>query len=307
MRILVVGAGALGSFLAGVLNQENEVTLFARKAPAEAIEKDGLVIEGETKRTTQLNVAQTADEISSVDFNLVIIAVKSYDTEEAVKNIKSLVDKKTAVLSLQNGLDNEEKIAAQFGGDRTLGGVTSHGVTLLEYGRVVHAGLGETKIGELDGKDTNRVHDICKIFTSAGIKTDLSDNIYGEIWAKGIVNAGINPLTATLRVPNGHLLEHEYLTSMLEKICNECINVANAAHVKLPDCDLIEKTKNVARLTAKNKSSMLQDIERKRKTEIDSINGAIVRIGEEYGVPTPVNSTLVRLVKGIERSYGLKE
>lgn len=304
MRILVVGAGALGSFVAGVLSQENEVILFARKAPAEAIQKKGLVIEGETKLATQLNAVQTTDEISDGKFDLVIIAVKSYDTEEAVKNIKSLVDQKTAVLSLQNGLDNEEKIAAQIGIEKTVGGVTSHGVTLLEYGRVCHAGVGETIIGELDGSESERINDIGSTLTSAGIKTDISKNIQGEIWAKGIVNAGINPLTAMLRVRNGYLLEHENLTSLLEEICTECISVANAANVTLPDCDLIEKTKNVARLTADNRSSMLQDVENKKKTEIDSINGAIVRIGKEHDIPTPVNSTLVRLVKGIERSYG---
>jgi 2-dehydropantoate 2-reductase len=138
------------------------------------------------------------------------------------------------------------------------------------------------------------------------MKTEISNNIFGEIWAKGIVNAGINPLTASLRVPNGHLLEHEHLTSLLEETCVESIKVAMAAEVKLPNIDLIEKTKNVANLTAKNKSSMLQDVERKRKTEIDSINGVIVRTGEEHDVPTPINSSLVRVIKGIEKSYGLE-
>lgn len=299
MRILIFGAGAMGSFLAGVLSQKHEVTLYGRGKKIEVVREKGIKISGKTDLVTKMKTALNPKELKGKEYDLIILAVKSYDTSTALEVIKEIESKGT-ILSLQNGLDNEIKIAEAIGKERTLGGVTSHGITFVEPGHVQHAGTGETIIGELDAKETERVKKISDALTSVGIETRISKNIHNEIWTKGIVNAGINPLTALTRLHNGFLIKIPWLTRLLENTCQECINVAQKAGIDLQGCDIIEKTKNVARLTGENKSSMLQDIERGRKTEIDSINGRIVEVGKKHGVETPINSSLVALVKGIE-------
>ncbi len=298
MKILIFGAGAMGTFLAGVLSQKNEVALYGRGEKIKAVEQNGIRLTGITKFTGKIKTVDDPKALDDEGYDLVILAVKSYDTESALQTIKRM--KGTPVLSLQNGLDNEMKIAKSLGEKRTLGGVTSHGLTYIEAGCVHHAGIGETIIGEMDGTKTERIKDIASTLSSAGVDTRVSNNIKRDIWIKGIVNAGINPITALTGLENGFLLKVPGLERLLEKTCQECIHVAGAAEIELGDCDVIEKTKNVARLTAKNKSSMLQDVERGRKTEMDSINGRIVEMGKKHGVDTPLNSTIVALIKGIE-------
>lgn len=300
MKILVFGAGALGSFVGGILSQKYDVTLYGKEDKIIPVQKSGLRITGKTDLTLKPKTVFDRKHLEGQDFDLVILAVKSYDTESAIGIIKEIVSGRSAVLSLQNGLDNEIRIAQIIGKERTLGGVTSHGITFIEPGHIHHAGTGETVIGELNGKETERIKKISNALTSVGMETSISKNIESEIWTKGIVNAGINPLTALTRLKNGYLLKIPILTKLLENTCQECISVAQKANIDLLECDIIEKTKNVARLTAENKSSMLQDIEKGRRTEIDSINGKIVEVGNKHGVETPINSALVALVKGIE-------
>jgi 2-dehydropantoate 2-reductase len=137
-------------------------------------------------------------------------------------------------------------------------------------------------------------------FNNAGLNTIITHNILGELWVKAAVNASINPLTAIIGQRNGHLLEVQEYTKLVENICNEVLQVGRAAGIKLPQCDMINKTKTVIRLTSENKSSMLQDIERGRQTEIDAINGAVVNVGKKYGVEAPINDMLTLFIKGLE-------
>jgi 2-dehydropantoate 2-reductase len=300
MKILVFGAGALGGFLGGLLSHKYDVTLYGREEKILPIQESGLKMTGISDCVTHPKILFKPEDLGKTEFALIILAVKSYDTNSALDIIKKNASQTSTILSLQNGLDNENKIAEAVGLNRTLGGVTSHGITYVGPAHVHHAGIGETLIGEMDGQDTDRIKEIADTLSSVGIETKISSNIGSEIWAKGIVNAAINPLTALTRLRNGFLLEIPSLTRLLEDTCSECIMVAEAAKIDLHGCDVIKKTKNVARLTAENRSSMLQDIERGKRTEIDSINGAIVEVGKKHGVKTPINSFLVALVKGIE-------
>jgi 2-dehydropantoate 2-reductase len=300
MKILVFGTGALGGFVGGILSQKYDVTIYGREGKMLPIQNSGLRITGVTDIVVHPKTVYKLEDLKDLIFDLIILTVKSYDTESAMEAIKEIIGEKSAVLSLQNGLDNEEIISKIIGKQRTIGGVTSHGLTFVEPGHVRHAGEGETKIGEMDGQQSERIKEIAQVLSSSGIETEISSNIKKEIWIKGIVNAGINPLTALTRLQNGYLLKIPSLEKLLEKTCLEFIEAAKLEGIDLSDCDTIEKTKMVASLTAENRSSMLQDIERGRKTEIDSINGKIVMIGQKHGIETPINSTLVSLIKGIE-------
>jgi 2-dehydropantoate 2-reductase len=303
MRILVFGAGSMGSFLAGMLSSEHDVTLYGRGTNIKTVDKAGIKITGKTEKEVKPKTLTTHDSLAEFSFDLIILTVKAYDTYSAMETLR-LVKGEVPVLSLQNGLDNEVKIAKPIGLERTLGGVTSHGVTFVEPGHILHAGTGETIIGEMGGQETDKIKEIASAFSSAGIEAIVSQNIRTEIWTKGIVNAGINPLTALTGLKNGYLLSVPILTRLFEKTCLECVQVAQAEGFELNGIEMIKKTKNVARFTADNKSSMLQDIEKQRRTEIDSINGRIAKLGKKHAIATPVNSTLVGLIAGIEEGRG---
>lgn len=296
MKILIFGAGAMGSLFGGLLAQKYDVTLLGRKAHVEAIKRNGLKISGKTNLISRPKaLASTRNR-----FDLVILTVKSYDTTRAAKQLKKIVTKKTIILSIQNGLGNEEILSSKLGKQNILRGVTEHGVTFLKPGKIYHSGAGATVIGELDGKITGRIKKLADSFNSVGIKTRVAKDVLRELWLKTIINACINPLTALTGLRNGAVLEPE-LRCVAEQTCREAVEVATSLGLNFSYAPVIKKVKQVAKNTAKNKSSMLQDIEKGKLTEIDFINCKIVELGEKFGISTPVNSTLVALVKSLER------
>ncbi len=296
MRILVFGAGALGSFVGGMLSKKNDVMLIGRRDHVETIEENGLTITGKTEIVVHPKAKESADGSEKPDW--VLVATKSYDTEDAMRTLSPLF-KDAVFLSLQNGLGNED-ILSKYA-PRVLGGTTSHGITKVGSGRIIHAGLGRTILGNYQGAEDS-VSVIADALNGSGIETEITSDIRREIWKKAIVNAGINPLTAITGQKNSFVLENPNLEMTLEAICEEAVQVANAHGIDISVEEAIEQTKEVARLTSDNKSSMLQDIEGGKRTEIDSICGAIVKLGMEKNIPTPVNSSLMAVVKGIEAS-----
>jgi 2-dehydropantoate 2-reductase len=301
MRTLIYGAGAMGSLVGGLLAQNYEVTLLGREQHMSTISETGLRITGLNDITVHPNAITDLTELpKNLLPELIIITVKSYDTQNIIPEIQKIINDNTIILSLQNGLDNEHQLKNAFPDNTIVGGVTCHGITFLEPGHVYHAGTGETQIGVYGGENTEKTNALANMLNDIGIKVDITDNIEGEIWAKVAVNASINPITAITGLKNGSLLKIPELTKLLEATCKEVIRVAKASKISLPSCNILEKTKNVVRNTAGNKSSMLQDIERGKRTEIDSINGAVAKIGLDHNTPTPVNESLTTLVKGIE-------
>ncbi len=296
MKIGIIGPGAMGTFLAGVLAQDNEVTLLGRRK----LEIERVEVVGETELISEVDFTTDVSNLSETE--LVVICTKAYDTEGAVKDVIDHLPSDCKLLSLQNGLKNEEIISRYVGEDRTIGGITSHGVTYLETGKVKHAGKGETVIGGYPRGGGEEIKKVAEVFRKAGISIDLNDKIIGHIWKKVIVNVGINPITALLGVKNGFLLEDENLFEMMKGTVDEATKVARK-NTELPVEDTFEETKRVAKTTRENRSSMLQDIENKRRTEVDQINGAVVEKGEKSGIPVEMNRTLYRLVKGLESTY----
>ncbi|MCM8795722.1 MAG: 2-dehydropantoate 2-reductase, partial [Candidatus Omnitrophica bacterium] len=232
--------------------------------------------------------------------------VKAYNTKEAITQAKALVQDNTHVLTLQNGIGNIEIIGEVTGQERVIGGVTNLGATLLGIGHVRHAGRGETIIGRLDGRITPELRTLRGLFNKVGLETKISRDIKGLLWSKLIINVGINALTAITRLNNGRLIEFEGTRKVLREAVTEAIRIAKRKRIKLIYDDPLAKVEAVCEATSGNISSMLQDVLRKKRTEIDFINGVIVRQGQELSIPVPVNTLLVDLVKTIESSYHLR-
>ena len=306
MKIAIVGPGAMGSLFAAYLSKaKEEVWLFDKnKERSEEINEKGISVEGISGNWQgKVNATAKAETIGEAD--LIIICVKSYDTKEASLSIKQLVGPHSLVLTLQNGLGNIEIIGEVVGQDKVIGGATNLGATLLDVGCVRHAGRGETIIGRIDGKIPVDLRQIREIFNKVGLETRISRDIKGLLWSKLIINVGINALTAITRLNNGRLIEFEGTRKILREAVLEATRIAKRKRIKLIYDDPLAKVEAVCEATSTNVSSMLQDVLKKKRTEIDFINGVIVRQGQELGISTSVNSVLLELVKTIEASYTL--
>ena len=309
MKIVIIGAGAMGGLFAARLAAAGEdvsvVDVWAEHV--EAIRTQGLILETGEGVIKALPAAASRSEDLAVAADLVIIFVKSAMTEAAARSAQTLLGSAGRVLTLQNGLGNAETIAALVGAERVLAGTTAQGATLLGPGRIRHGGRGDTHIGRLAGPVDDFCREAAAILTRAGIPAFAEDAVQSLIWGKLVINAGINALTALLRYGNGQLNDHEETRELVKLAVTEAVQVAAAAHIPLPYGDAVEKVLAVAAATATNRSSMLQDILHGRITEIDAINGALVREGIRLAVPTPVNRTLTLLIKALEKNQGIHE
>lgn len=304
MKIAVVGPGAMGYLLsASLIKTKQDVYLIDYNVErAKKIRQDGIKVEGVSGEfNVKLSVTTEPKEIGPCD--LIVICVKSYHTEEAIKSVKDLIGENTQVLTLQNGIGNVQILNDIVGEDKVIGGITSHGATVLGIGHIRHAGKGETIIGKANGKVLGSVREIANILTKAGFETKISKDINSIIWSKLIINVGINALGAITRLHNGRLVEYDGTRDIMRAAVQEAVKVAKRKRIKLIYDDPIQKVEGVAKATAGNICSMLQDVLKKRRTEIDFINGAIIRQAKSLNIPTPVNEVLTNLVKTIESSY----
>ncbi|EFK96084.1 2-dehydropantoate 2-reductase [sediment metagenome] len=302
MKIVIVGPGAIGCLVAAFLSKSRqEIWLLDKdKERASRINQQGIIVEGISGNwQAQVKATACAEDIGSAE--LIIICVKSYHTKEAIIQAKLLIKDESRVLTLQNGIGNIEILGEAVGQDKVIGGVTNLGATLLGVAHTRHAGRGETVIGRIDGKIPVELRQIREIFNRAGLEARISRDIKGLLWSKLIINVGINALTAITRLNNGRLIEFEGTRKILREAVLEAVRIAKRKRIKLIYEDPLAKVEAVCEATATNVSSMLQDILKKRRTEIDFINGVIVRQGQELGISVPVNSVLSDLVKTIEQ------
>ncbi len=303
MKIAVIGAGAMGSIFGGHLKEAGEDVTFIDiyKEHMDKIAQNGLFLElpdGTTKIIKGIKTATSPKGLPKMD--LIIIFVKSTVTREAAEEAKELVKDDTLFLTLQNGLGNGEEIAKVVGEEKVLLGVTTCGGTFLEAGKVRFAGKGDTFIGGLTVGE-ERVKPIVEIFNKAGLPTYYKKDVIGLVWDKLFINVAINPVTAITGLKNGELLNFEETKAIMRGLVEEAVSVASKKGVKRDAEEVYKHALEVAKKTAKNMSSMLQDITRKRKTEIDTINGKIVEYGKETGVSTPYNEMVTYLVKTLEK------
>jgi 2-dehydropantoate 2-reductase len=263
---------------------------------ADRINKNGIFVEGVSGRYRAMVPVYLGEAPQQPD--LVLFFVKSYDTLEASKTVRSWRQPEALVLTLQNGVGNMEILRHAFGAERVLGGVSAEGSTVLAPGKIKHAGRGETIIG-----GGAKAEEIASLFKKAGFETRAVENIDGYIWGKLVVNVGINALAAITRLKNGRLPELKSTRSVMKEAVSEAIAVIRAKRISLPYPDPMARVMEVCRATAENTASMLQDVLSRKRTEIDVINGAIVKEGAALGIPMPVNSTLVSLVSAIQETF----
>lgn len=308
MRILVMGAGAIGSVVGGFLAQAGHaVTLVGRRAHMDAVREHGLRVRGiwGDHYITALETAEEVDAVRERSFDLILITVKSYDTAAAAVAIGPLLTEDTLVCSYQNGLGNAETIAAVAGWRRTIGARAIYGVWLPEAGVAeVTVIANPTAIGSYDPATPEaRMRAIVQAMDDAGLPTVYTDRIETVLWGKVAYNCALNPLSALLDVPYGALLDTEHTRSMLAEIVHELYAVASAKGIALeppaPGDYVTLLFDELIPPTAGHYASMREDVRRHRRTEIDALNGAIVRYGQETGVPTPTNGVLTRDRKSV--------
>lgn len=296
MRIGILGAGAVGTFVGALLSQDSDVLMVGRPAVAEAIDERGIRVSGLTELHARPDA--TADYHDLGDCDIVLLTVKAYDTLEAAGQVAEAAPH-AMLVTLQNGLDNDEQVAEAAPGLKSCAAITSFGVTYEGPGHVRHAGEGETVLGRMACSPTEASR-IADILSGAGLPVSFVENIRGHIWLKGIVNHCINPLTVIFHCLNGALLEHADFRRQMEDLCAEAVSVADAVGVHMPTEDPMSKVAEVARRTAQNRSSMLQDVDRGKPTEIDHITGQIIRLGKQHGLELPLSAFVYYEVKARE-------
>lgn len=308
MKVVVIGPGALGTLLAASLAAQADKTDFwlldHNPERAALLSRQGLILEKDNRKLSYaVKATASPEEISQAD--IIFLCVKATDVADGLQQAAKLSHAESVLVTLQNGIGHLKLVNSYKGPPAIALGVTAMGANMVAPGHVRHAGSGLTRIGFSRSANFAKsllLAQVCNLLNSCGIETVIVDNILDYIWNKLLINAGINALTAIYRCPNGQLLESEETREMLNAAVREGEAVARAMGINLPG-DPLAMTLDVCRKTARNISSMLQDIKNKRVTEIDSINGALVDAGRQLSIPVPVNEELVRRVKEIESSY----
>jgi len=296
-----MGAGAVGSYFGGMLARAGApVTLIGRARHVEAIRRGGLLLESLRFRE-QIKVAASSDLNTARDADIVLFCVKTYDTEQVAQALASHLRPGAIVLSLQNGVDNVERIrsAAKI---EAIPAVVYVAVAAIEPGRIRHSGRGDLVIGSLPGSSSQcDLSAIAAIFDRAAIPCRVTQDIDADLWTKMIVNCAYNAISALGRSQYGPIVQNAWARGAMTAVTEEAMAVACAAGIRLPG-GMVEAVLKLAETMSGATSSTAQDIARGSRTEIDSLNGYVVRLGAQLGVAAPVNQTLHALVKLLEES-----
>jgi len=328
LRIGFIGAGSIGSLFGGyIANVESDLfeidmSFFCDLDHAKMINGEGLEIykNQELRKISTIKayenekyIEECIESDSTFGFDFIFLTTKTYDIEKAIIQYQKLIEVSNWLVILQNGIGNEDVVSKVVLKSKIIRVVTTNGAFLEEPGKVIHTGDGITKIGfpfpedhnsseeerEKSERDLNLLLDLLRL---AGFETLLADDIIKETWEKVFVNIGINAFGALTRLKNGDLLKFEGLKHLMGEAINEAIQVAKLKDIKLTERDFLELTYDVARKTAVNKNSMLQDVLNGNLTEIDFINGRVLTYANELGIKVPINEVITYLIKGLEYS-----
>ena len=306
MKIAVLGAGAMGCLYGARLSRRHEVTLIdISTQQVEAINKHGLVMLEEGRETAfRPRAVSSGTDIGPVD--LLIVFVKSIHTYEAVKANQSLINAATLVMTLQNGAGNDRDILNFAAKENIVIGTSKHNSVSLGFGRFHHTASGATTLGTMDpgAKSDEKAG---AILAEAGFEVVISDDIQRIIWSKLFINMSINTLTALLETKIGYMVRNKYAWDFARRVVYEAVEVAEADGTYFDRREALEMVRKVCLDVPDGYSSMYQDRQRKVRTEIDKINGAVVEQAKLYGVPTPYNALIVDLIHAIEGTYQEEE
>jgi len=303
MKITIIGSGAMGCLFGGLLTEAGQEVQLLDPWPehVRALNEKGLSISCDGEERI-IRVRAVTDPAKIKETDLAIIFVKHAQTEEAAKIAARLLGDTGYILTLQNGMGNAEIIAETAGHKRVVCGTTAQGAMRLGSGRIQHSGTGKTIIGMWDRKRQPIIDAVAEIFSAADILTEGVDEIKPVIWNKLFANVGINAITALTNIRNGRLLDLEQTRHLVKAAVTEAIEVARTLQVEVAD-NALDNVFAIAEATASNRSSMGQDVDAHRPTEIDAINGYIVRRAAELGMEVPVNQTLTALIKTLQAHY----
>ena len=285
MKIIILGAGAIGSLVGAMLSKDNDVVLIGNKEHVDKINKNGLEISGKINKNFKIKAETKISKIG--DNDLIILTTKAYDNERAVKSIKNSIKKNNVILVLQNGLGNEEVIK-KFAKCRVIRGITDSAATFLDPGKVK-----SNNIGYIYLEDSEKSKKIAEVLKKAGFEAEVISNIKEKIWQKLIVNCVINPLTAVFKVKNREL---EKFPEQIRLLIRELISVARKEGMNFNEKETFDMVMKVIKDSGENQSSMLQDVLKGKKTEIDFLNGKIVKIAKKYGIKCPINQDLTGII-----------
>jgi 2-dehydropantoate 2-reductase len=293
MKIAVMGAGAVGSYYGGMLARAGHaVTLIGRPTHVEAVRQNGLFMETQSFQA-HVPLAASADASGVLDAQVVLFCVKSTDTASAAAEIAPHLRDDAVIVSLQNGVDNIERLQAALR-QEICPAVVYVAAEMTGPGHVKHHGRGELVIGRTAGSD-----ELVALFTGADVPVQISDNVMGALWEKLILNCAYNALSAIAQLPYGRLVQGKGVEGVMRDVVQESLAVARAVGVAVPD-DVWESVQRIAQTMPTQSSSTAQDLARGKRTEIDHLNGYVVRKGEALGIATPVNRVLHALVKLLE-------
>ncbi len=311
-RVAVMGAGAVGSYFGGMLAQAGvPVTMIARAAYVDAVRRNKLFLD--TISFQERVAVEASTDVSVVrDASVVLFCVKTLDSEEAARSIAPHLAADAIVVSLQNGVDNAEQIQAASGID-ALPAAVYVTAAMIEPGHVKHTGLGRLTVGELPGHRADkavlpaRAEQISTLFNSADVPCRVSDDITADIWAKFVTNCGANAMLGIAQCSYQEAVRNPASRELMIRVAEETIAVARAAGVRPPGEDFKEKWLKAAEAFGESTSSTAQDLARGNRTEIETLNGYVVRRGAELGVATPCNFVLYALVKLLEEKITERE
>lgn len=293
MHIAVMGAGAVGCYYGGLLARAGHtVTLIARPSHVQAIAAHGLRLQTATS-DEHIALNANSDVAALKDAELVLFCVKSSDTESAGAQMKAYLRKDATVLSLQNGVDNAQRLQAVLGQD-VIATVVYVATAMAGPGHVQHFGRGDLVLGQ-----HARSEQLAQLLSEAGIPSTVSNNVQGALWTKLIINCTYNAASAITQRPYGDLVQQPGMWQLMRSAHDECMTVAQAAGIVL-DAPLWPMIENIARTMQGQYSSTAQDLQKNKATEIDHLNGFIVRRGQQLGVATPINAALQTLVRALQ-------
>lgn len=305
-EVLVAGLGAIGSLFASYLSSACRVSAVGRAWHVNEIRRRGhLLLKSVDGSVRKVKLSEVYDSFSALGgrrFDVVIVSVKAHDTEGVLRELVEYGVEAECYALLQNGYGNEEVAKAVLGDANIVRMLTNNGAYIESPGVVVHAGLGETFVGGVYGpKSSSCAESLAELLARSGLPAKFVDDVRVLVFSKLVVNAVINPLTALLGVKNRAVAEDPELRSLAEDIVKEVVSAARAVGVYMDFNKALSTVLKVAAATGENVSSMLQDVMRGRRTEVDFINGAVMRLAGQAGLEAPINACLYRLVKSLER------